>query len=189
MSYPARAEGLGKCKFGNLWFTSSNWVITPPPQATQNICCAKGESTVDHSTIIWWFKNFAWVARISTIRQSQQGLKPLILRWGRAPNHKGKPASSTLRVSGELGVLQSSVFRHIYDICKSIKSCRTMPHISKILQNRWLTQVWLKWCVRFLGWCLYSLHVSQVYKRAERIHFVKKESELAPYFFFSNWPS
>ena len=46
--------------------------------ATKNIFCAKNEGAVDHSIVTWWFKNFAQVARNSTIWQCQVGLKQWI---------------------------------------------------------------------------------------------------------------
>ena len=47
--------------------------------------------------------------------------------------------SSTRRVSGEIGILHFIVFRHLYDHCKTISGDRFVAHVSKILQNFWLT--------------------------------------------------
>ena len=46
-------------------------------------------------------------------------------------------ASSTWRVSGELG----SVVYHLNNFGKSLRSRQIVPHITKILQNFWLTLV------------------------------------------------
>ena len=48
------------------------------------------------------------------------------------------PVISTQRVSGEFGILQSSVVHHFHDYSKS---CPIVPHVTKILQNFWLIQV------------------------------------------------
>ena len=52
-------------------------------------------------------------------------------------------ASSTERVSGELSISQSSVIRHFHNHGKSIQSYQIVPHINKILQNFWLTYVFV----------------------------------------------
>ena len=44
------------------------------------------------------------------------------------------PASSTERVSGELGISQSSVIRHPHDLGKCIRSSRIIPFVTKISQ-------------------------------------------------------
>ena len=47
-------------------------------EATKNICCAKGEDTVDHNTVTKWFKKFHFIHNLhhtSMIRQGQVGLK------------------------------------------------------------------------------------------------------------------
>ena len=50
-------------------------------------------------------------------------------------------ASSTWRISGELGMLQPSVVRHLDDLGKRIQSWLIVRHVTKILQNLWLTLV------------------------------------------------
>ena len=44
-------------------------------------------------------------------------------------------ASSTRRVSGELGISQSSVVRQFHDRGKGRWSYQIVPHVTKILQN------------------------------------------------------
>ena len=51
------------------------------------------------------------------------------------------PVSSSWRVSGKLGISQSSMIHHFHNLGKSIWNCRIVPHIIKILQNFWLTLV------------------------------------------------
>ena len=48
-------------------------------------------------------------------------------------------ASNNKRISGELGFSQSRVVCHLHNISKSIWSYLIVPHITKILQNFWLT--------------------------------------------------
>ena len=49
--------------------------------------------------------------------------------------------SSTRRVSGEPGISQSSVVRHVHELGKNICYCWIVPHVTKISQNFWLAQV------------------------------------------------
>ena len=49
-------------------------------EATNIIPDGKGEGSVDYYTVNIWFKKFCLVAKTSTIRQSQVGVKPWILR-------------------------------------------------------------------------------------------------------------
>ena len=51
------------------------------------------------------------------------------------------PTSNTRRVSGKLNGSQCYVIRHLDDLNKSIQRCRIVPHVTKILQNFWPTQV------------------------------------------------
>ena len=50
-------------------------------------------------------------------------------------------ASSSQRVKGEFSILQSCEVRHFHDFGKNIRSYRIVPHVTKILQNFWLTLV------------------------------------------------
>ena len=47
--------------------------------------------------------------------------------------------SRTGRVSGELGITQSSVVCHLHNVSKSIRSRQILPYITKILKNFWVT--------------------------------------------------
>ena len=49
--------------------------------------------------------------------------------------------SSTQRVSGRLSISQSSVDQQLHDDSKSIQNNQIEPHVTKILQNFWLTQL------------------------------------------------
>ena len=62
-----------------IYFMSSKLGIIAT-KVTKNICYAKGDSTVEYSTVTRWFKKSVQVARPSTIKQNQAGLKPWILR-------------------------------------------------------------------------------------------------------------
>ena len=106
----------------------SNSVITPrkQPKKKKKNCWTKGEGAVDHSTVIRWLTKFAGVLRTSTIMQGQVGLNL---------------ASSTRRVSDEFGVSQSNEVWYLHGLNKSLQRCWIVPHITKILQNFWLTQV------------------------------------------------
>ena len=46
-------------------------------EVTKNICYGKGKGPIDHNRVTGWFRNFAWVAIMLIIRQSQVGLKTM----------------------------------------------------------------------------------------------------------------
>ena len=87
---------------------------------TRNICFAKGEGAVNNSTVTRWFTKF----RLGFKNLSDQ------TRPGRQINVN--ITISTLRLSDDQGILQSSVFCHL-DTSKSIRSSRVVPHVNKIL--------------------------------------------------------
>ena len=43
--------------------------------------------------------------------------------------------SNIWRVPGKLGILQSSVVHHLHNLSKSIQSCQTVLHVTKIFKN------------------------------------------------------
>ena len=62
-------------------------------------------------------------------RQGQTGLN--LDFKAKEPN----PVSSTQKVSGELGISQSSVVHHLHDLEKVSGAAEIVLHINKILQN------------------------------------------------------
>ena len=86
-------------------------------EATRNIFCGESEGTVDHSKVTRLFKNF-----LSGCKNHDNHVKP-----GRS-----KTVISTLRVSGKLGISQSSVIHHLHNLSKSIKICQIMSLVNKI---------------------------------------------------------
>ena len=86
-------------------------------EAMKNIYWGKAESAIDHSTVTRWFKKFCLNCK------------------------NCKPYRQTRRVSGELGILQSRVIRHIHNYSKIIWICGIVAHITNILQNFWLILV------------------------------------------------
>ena len=107
-------------------------------EASRNICCAKGESTVDHGIVTWWFKKFLLDNKNLTIRQCLVGLKRGIPELCSLLS----PVSSTRRASCELSISQSSV-----DLLSSQAPQKHSERqnrasgTTKILQNFWLTLV------------------------------------------------
>ena len=55
---------------------------------------------------------------------------------------KANPVSNTQQVSGELDISQFSVVCHLYNLSKIIWSYWIVLHVTKILQNFWLTLVY-----------------------------------------------
>ena len=85
-------------------------------------------------TITRWFKKFQSFIRTTVIKKSQVSLKA----WSSEAVFQvieAKLIRSTRRVSGELGISQTSVLRHLYDLGKSICSCWIVTPVNKILQN------------------------------------------------------
>ena len=83
-----------------------------PAEATKNICWAKSEGAIDNSTVRW-FKKFC----LGCKNFDDQAMA------GRSKTRKSKAAlqaietnlqSSTLRVSGNLSILQSRVVYHLH---------------------------------------------------------------------------
>ena len=122
--------------FGNLCFMISN----NPTEATKNICGAKGVSTVDHITVTKLFEKF------------YSGYKNLddLSRSGRPTSLYSKtliqfidanPVSSTRKVSSELHISQYSIVYHLDVLSRSKLNCQIVLHVTKPLQNFWLTLV------------------------------------------------
>ena len=109
-------------------------------EATKNICGAKDEGAVDHYTVTRWFKKFH--LDCNNLNDQVRSGKPksmdskVVLQAIEA-----NPENRIGRVSGELSITHSSVVCHLHNLSKSIQSCGIVPHIAKILQNFWLTQV------------------------------------------------
>ena len=101
-------------------------------EATKNICCAKGEAAVDHSTVTRWVKKFRLYTNYhdnqarSTRPKSEDSEAVLQAK-------EVNPVSNILGVSGELSIAQSSVDRHLYDLGKSSRI--GPPRVTKTLQN------------------------------------------------------
>ena len=55
------------------------------------------------------------------------------------PERRGWVNRITQNVSDKLGISQSSVTRHLYNLRKCIRTSRIVPHVIKILQNSLLT--------------------------------------------------
>ena len=89
----------------NLYFTGSNWGMTPWKQPKIF------EGKVDSSTVTRHLKKFHSGCKNSN---NQTGLKVWM-------------PSNTQRVSGERG--------HFHDLCKIIWTCWIVLHVTKILQN------------------------------------------------------
>ena len=105
-------------------------------------CTKKNKGIVDLSTVSRWFKK-SYSGCKNVNNQATAGkpktVDPEVMLQTTEVN-------STQRVSGELGILQSSVVCHLHDLGKRIRSCLTVPHITKILQNSWLNLVLVnKW--------------------------------------------
>ena len=99
-------------------------------EETKNICSAKNESTVDHSTVTKWFKifrsgckNFGYQKRSL---KSKSGDSEAVFEV-----IESNPTSSTWRESGKLGIVLSSLVCHRHNHGKPSEAaklcCPTLP--------------------------------------------------------------
>ena len=105
---------------------------------TKNICCAKGEVAVDHSTVTRWFKKFRLSCKNLNYRTRSGGLKSVDSE-AELQIIEVNPTSSTRRKSGELGIAQIGVVRPIPDL----GSNWIRPHFAKILTHPSRIYLWM----------------------------------------------
>ena len=110
-------------------FKLGNYVV----EAAKNICGVKSKDINDYSTVTKRLKNFRLDCKK---REDPAGSDRPTSANSKVALQAG-PMSKTWIVSGEPGTLQSSMFR--YELGKSLRSWGIVPHVSKILQNFWLT--------------------------------------------------
>ena len=96
-------------------------------EATKNISGTKGEGMVDHYSVTRWFKKFRSVCK-NLDDQTRLG-RPKSLDFEVIESNQ---ASRSWRISGEASISYSCVTHH--DVGKSTRSCRIVPHVTKILQ-------------------------------------------------------
>ena len=109
-------------------------------EETKNICCMKAEEAVEHSTINKWLKIFC-LGWEKLNDQRRLGRPKTMHSDDVLQTVAANLVSSTQRVSGKLSISQSRVVPQLHNFGKCIKICWIIPHITKILQNIWLTQV------------------------------------------------
>ena len=98
-------------------------------EATKNIRCAKGEDAVDHSTVTRWFKKFRSGCK-NLDDQARSGRPKTVDSEAVFQAIEANPKSSTRKVSGELGISQSSVVRRLHDLGKSISE---LPNCASLI--------------------------------------------------------
>ena len=114
----------------NLYFTGSNWAITPPKQP-KTFCCTKGESAADHNKITRPFKRFH-LGRKNLANQARSGrTKTVDSKTVFQAKLRYYPSESiTQRESGKLSISQFSVVvHHLHSLIKSIQGSWIVPHI------------------------------------------------------------
>ena len=82
-------------------------------EATKNIFCVKVKGAVDYSTVNKWFKKFCLGCKYLD-EQARAGTLKSLDSEVMLKSIKAELASSTQRVSGELGISQSSEIHHLY---------------------------------------------------------------------------
>ena len=111
-------------------------------EVTKNIC-AKSGGLIDHSTVIRWFKKFLSGCK-NLDDQTRLSRFKIVDSEAIVQAIEENLVSNSRRVSGELGISQTSVVRHLHVLGKSTRRRWIVPHVTKILQNFWLTLVFLK---------------------------------------------
>ena len=102
----------------------------------QNICFVKREGAVDPSTVTRWFKKFHLGCS-----QARSGRPKAVNSKAMLQDIKANMVSNTWRISGKLSISMSSEVCHLHDLSKSNLNSQIVPHVTKILQNLWLTLV------------------------------------------------
>ena len=93
----------------NLCLPSSNMAV----EATKNICCAKGEDTVDYRTVIKWVKKFHSCCK-NLENQTRSSRPKTVDSEPVLQAIEANPASSIRRISSKLGISQSSMVCHLH---------------------------------------------------------------------------
>ena len=84
-------------------------------KTAKNICCAKDdEDAVDHCTVIKRFKIFRSDCK-NDDNQARSGSPKTMNSKSVLQTIETKPADNTRRISGELGILQSSKVCYLHD--------------------------------------------------------------------------
>ena len=105
-------------------------------EATKNICFAKGEDTVNHSTITRLFKTFHLGCKnLDNQARSGSPKTKTVESEAMLQAIEANSTSSSRRESGKLSISQFRVVHHLHDLGKSIWSYRIMLCVAKILQN------------------------------------------------------
>ena len=108
-------------------------------EATKNICCVKGEGTVDYNKVTRWFKKFCFGGKNLEDQARSDRIKS-VDSDAMLPAIEVNLVRSTQRVWDKLSISEPSMVCHLHDFSKNIWNSRIGPH-TKILQNFWLTQV------------------------------------------------
>ena len=107
-------------------------------ETTKNICCVKGKSTIDHSTVTRWFKRFCSESK-SLNNLAKTGKPKIVDLEATFQVIDANQVSSTWRVSGELGISHFNLVHLLPELGKNIRSCRIVPHVTQISLNFLLT--------------------------------------------------
>ena len=149
-------------------------------ETTKNICWTKGEDRVYHGMVTRWLKKFYPGCKNLNIQARSATYKTVVSETV-LQTIEVNPMCSIWRVSGEFGISQSCVIRHLHNLNKSTWSCWILLHITKILQNFWFTLVSKKYTWHFFfffsEWNLWMWLVELVSIKFKENNFQQKKSE------------
>ena len=95
-------------------------------EATKNICYAKGEGAVDHSTVTRWFEKCCSGCK-NLNKQASSGKPKTMNSEAILQAIEASLVGSTYRVSGKFIIVQSNVICHLHNL--STRSCRIVSHV------------------------------------------------------------
>ena len=110
-------------------------------EATKNVCCAKSESTVDHSKVIRWFKKFCSGCK-NVDAQLKSGRSKIMDFKAVLQVIEANLVSSTWRLFGLFSILQFSLVHHLYGsngnervLHRAVELCFLLPKYGKTFDS------------------------------------------------------
>ena len=111
------------------------WVM----EVTQNTFCAKDEGMVDPRTVTRRLKKLCSGCRYQD-NQAKSGRYNTMDSEAMFQANEANPVYRNYRsVSGEFGISKSKLVCYFLNLDKRISCCQSLFHVTKMLQNLWLT--------------------------------------------------
>ena len=160
-------------------------------EVIRNASSVKGQVTVDHKTVIRWFKKFCSCCK--NLDDQAMSVRPKAMDSEAVLKAiEANLASSAWRVSGEFSISQSSVLHHLHILCKTWLALvfviqitkvfsSTVEHSDIIIQH----QIHLDWAIGLVVECLPMARETGVLSQIESYQRLKKWYLIPPYWTLS----